>query len=48
MISIHIDHLEHLNFLDVRSNPMPDEVYDYLDSFKGLKASHDGNTDDWR
>ncbi|MFK7977429.1 MAG: leucine-rich repeat domain-containing protein, partial [Halioglobus sp.] len=48
MEDIKIDSLKGLRFLDVRSNPMPDEVYDYLDEFSGVKASHDGNTEEWR
>lgn len=48
MEDIQIDSLKVLRFLDVRSNPMPDEVYDYLDEFSGVKASHDGNTEEWR
>lgn len=48
LTTIEIDGLDRLRFLDVRSNPMPDEVYDYLDGFGGLKASHDGNTEDWK
>lgn len=47
MEDIRIDTLTGLRFIDVRSNPMPDEVYDYLDEFSGVKASHDGNTEDW-
>ncbi|MFK8052510.1 MAG: leucine-rich repeat domain-containing protein [Woeseiaceae bacterium] len=47
MENIKIDNLSGLTFIDVRSNPMPDEVYDYLDAFDGVKASHDGNTEDW-
>ncbi|MEO0575962.1 MAG: leucine-rich repeat domain-containing protein [Pseudomonadota bacterium] len=47
MEDIKIDGLTALRFIDVRSNPMPDEVYDYLDAFSGVKASHDGNTEDW-
>lgn len=48
MVDINIDTLTELKFIDVRSNPMPDEVYDYLDKFRGVKASHDGNTEDWK
>jgi Leucine-rich repeat (LRR) protein len=48
MEDIKIDSLPKLRFIDVRSNPMPDEVYDYLDEFDGVKASHDGNTEEWR
>lgn len=48
MVDIEIDTLPALKFIDVRSNPMPDEVYDYLDKFDGVKASHDGNTEDWK
>ncbi len=48
MVDIVINTLPKLKFIDVRSNPMPDEVYDYLDTFNGVKASHDGNTEDWK
>lgn len=48
MEDIKIDSLKSLKFIDVRSNPMPDEVYDYLDGFSGVRASHDGNTEEWR
>lgn len=48
MEDIQIDTLSALKFIDVRSNPMPDKVYDYLDTFSGVKASHDGNTEDWK
>ena len=48
MEDINIDNLTGLRSIDVRANPMPDEIYDYLDSFSGVKASHDGNTEEWR
>ncbi len=40
--------LEKLTFLDVRQNPMPDELYDYYDEQEGIVISHDGNADDWK
>lgn len=39
--------LPKLSFVDARSNPMPDEVYDYLDSLEGITIPHDGNAEDW-
>ncbi|WP_206486142.1 hypothetical protein [Thalassotalea sp. G2M2-11] len=40
--------LEQLEFLDVRQNPMPDELYDFYDEQDGIVISHDGNADDWK
>lgn len=43
-----IDGLNSLSFLDVRQNPMPDELYDFYDEQVGINISHDGNADDWK
>lgn len=40
--------LDNLEFLDVRQNPMPDELYDFYDEQEGIVISHDGNADDWK
>ncbi len=48
MGDIKVDRLTGLRFIDVRSNPEPDPVYDYLAAFDGVKVSHDGNTEDWK
>ncbi|GLX78339.1 hypothetical protein tinsulaeT_16790 [Thalassotalea insulae] len=40
--------LKQLEFLDVRQNPMPDELYDFYDKQEGIVISHDGNADDWK
>lgn len=37
-----------LIFLDVKQNPMPDELYDFYDQQIGVTISHDGNADDWK
>lgn len=40
--------LNHLSFMDVKQNPMPDELYDFFDEQEGIVISHDGNADDWK
>lgn len=40
--------LDNLEFLDVKQNPMPDELYDFYDKQSGITISHDGNADDWK
>ena len=40
--------LDKLTFLDVKQNPMPDELYDFYDEQTGITISHDGNADDWK
>lgn len=40
--------LAQLEFLDVRQNPMSDELYDFYDEQEGIVISHDGNADDWK
>lgn len=37
-----------LTFMDVKQNPMPDELYDFFDEQEGVVISHDGNADDWK
>lgn len=43
-----ISGLANLKFLDVKQNPMPDELYDFYDEQVGITISHDGNADDWK
>ncbi len=45
---LQITGLRNLTFLDVRQNPMPDELYDFYDEQEGIVISHDGNADDWK
>lgn len=45
---LQIDGLSNLTFLDVKQNPMPDELYDFYDEQSGITISHDGNADDWK
>jgi protein phosphatase 1 regulatory subunit 7 len=40
--------LTKLTFLDVKQNPMPDELYDFYDQQAGIVISHNGNADDWK
>ena len=40
--------LKNLQFMDVKQNPMPDELYDFFDEQEGVVISHDGNADDWK
>jgi len=40
--------LPKLKFLEVRQNPMTDEVYDRYDELDGITIVHDGNADDWK
>jgi len=44
---LQITGLDKLSFLDVKQNPMPDELYDFYDKQVGITISHDGNADDW-
>lgn len=44
---LQITGLNKLRFLDVKQNPMPDELYDFYDKQEGIVISHDGNADDW-
>ena len=45
---LQITGLDKLEFLDVKQNPMPDELYDFYDKQTGIMISHDGNADDWK
>jgi hypothetical protein len=45
---LQITGLDNLEFLDVKQNPMPDELYDFYDKQSGITISHDGNADDWK
>lgn len=45
---LQITGLTKLEFLDVKQNPMPDELYDFYDQQSGITISHDGNADDWK
>lgn len=45
---LQITGLSKLVFLDVKQNPMPDELYDFFDEQEGITISHDGNADDWK
>lgn len=45
---LQITGLTELTFLDVKQNPMPDELYDFYDEQEGIVISHDGNADDWK
>ena len=40
--------LPKLTFIELRQNPMPDEVYDRYDELDGITIVHDGNADDWK
>lgn len=40
--------LPKLTFIELRQNPMPDEVYDRYDAIDGITIVHDGNADDWK
>lgn len=48
LVDLQISGLDKLEFLDVRQNPMPDELYDFYDEQDGVVISHDGNADDWK
>lgn len=48
LTDLQISGLDKLEFLDVRQNPMPDELYDFYDEQDGVVISHDGNADDWK
>lgn len=45
---LQITGLSKLVFLDVKQNPMPDELYDFFDEQDGITISHDGNAEDWK
>lgn len=43
-----VTELPKLKFIELRQNPMPDEVYDRYDALEGITIIHDGNADDWK
>jgi len=45
---LQLDGLPKLGFVELRQNPMPDEVYDRYDKMEGITIIHDGNADDWK
>lgn len=45
--SIDIHQLPALEYMDVRENPMPDELYEEMDAKRGITFLHDGNAEDW-
>lgn len=45
---IDIDHLPALRYMDVRQNPMPDELYQRMDKMNNVTFLHDGNAADWK
>lgn len=45
---IDIDHLPALRYMDVRQNPMPDELYQRMDKMSNVTFLHDGNAADWK
>lgn len=36
-----------LSYMDVRQNPMPDELYEAMDAKQNMTIFHDGNAEDW-
>lgn len=48
LTTLDIKQLHKLKFLDVRQNPMPDQLYDEFDEMEGITISHDGNAEDWK
>lgn len=48
LATLDIKNLQKLKFLDVRQNPMPDQLYDEFDEMEGITISHDGNAEDWK
>jgi protein phosphatase 1 regulatory subunit 7 len=47
METIDIHQLPALQYMDVRQNPMPDELYEKMDAMGGITFLHDGNAEDW-
>lgn len=45
---LEINGLHTLKFLDVKQNPMPDQLYDFFDAQTGITIIHDGNAEDWK
>lgn len=48
METIDIYKLPAMKYMDVRQNPMPDELYEDMDRVKGVTILHDGNAEDWQ
>lgn len=46
--TIDIHHLPNLQYMDVRQNPMPDELYEEMDARQSVTFLHDGNAEDWQ
>lgn len=46
--ALDITRLPQLHFMDVRQNPMPDELYDAMDQLPQATVLHDGNAEDWQ
>lgn len=45
--TIDIHQMPALEYMDVRENPMPDELYEEMDAKRGVTFLHDGNAEDW-
>lgn len=45
--TIDIHQVPKLQYMDVRENPMPDELYEEMDAMPGITFLHDGNAEDW-
>lgn len=48
LVDIDIHHLPALRYMDVRQNPMPDELYQRMDKMNNITFLHDGNALDWK
>lgn len=48
METIDINRLPAMKYMDVRQNPMPDELYEDMDKMPGVTILHDGNAEDWQ
>lgn len=48
MEMIDIYNLPSMRYMDVRQNPMPDELYEKMDALSGVTILHDGNAEDWQ
>jgi Leucine-rich repeat (LRR) protein len=48
LVNLDITGLTTLVFLDVKQNPMPDQLYDFFDRQAGITIIHDGNAEDWK
>ncbi len=48
METIDIHSLPALIYMDVRQNPMPDELYEEMDKMPNMTILHDGNAEDWQ